>query len=227
MAHVWCALAADAAAIRRLLAVMSERGLEDIGICRAEIATRSAKPFWRDNRQWEICYEQGILQPGDAAAAGRLLACRQGQQGDADPSGGPGVERCVRRAGRRGEFRSAGRACVFANVKIAVEAAGWPTIADIVKMNAYLVAEVDPGRAAEVAGDPRPLRQHADTAGQHAGRRQPPGAAGLADRDRRRWRRSIRRLVKRKRPSPVGKGRRACVCQPCVIGRSAAPPWSR
>ena len=38
---------------------------------------------------------------------------------------------------------------MFANVKIAVEAAG-ATMADIVKLNVYLVAEVDPGRRAEV-----------------------------------------------------------------------------
>ena len=45
---------------------------------------------------------------------------------------------------------------VFTNVKIAVEAAG-ATMADIVKLNTYLVAEVEPGRRAENAGDPRPL----------------------------------------------------------------------
>ena len=33
--------------IRRQLAVMSERELQDIGICRSEIACESAKPFWR------------------------------------------------------------------------------------------------------------------------------------------------------------------------------------
>ncbi len=72
---------------------------------------------------------------------------------------------------------------VFANVKIAVETAGG-TMADIVKMNIYLVAEVEPGRGAEIAGDPRPLREQREAAGEHAGRRQPSGAARLADRDR-------------------------------------------
>ena len=62
--------------------------------------------------QWRKRHEQGILQPGDAAAAGRLFACREGQQGHADLSGGPGVERCIRRAGRRGQFRGPGRAGV-------------------------------------------------------------------------------------------------------------------
>ena len=32
---------------RRQLAVMSERELQDIGICRPEIADEIGKPFWR------------------------------------------------------------------------------------------------------------------------------------------------------------------------------------
>ena len=34
--------------VRRQLAVMSDRELHDIGICRAEIADETAKPFWRE-----------------------------------------------------------------------------------------------------------------------------------------------------------------------------------
>jgi uncharacterized protein YjiS (DUF1127 family) len=34
--------------VRRQLAVMSERELHDIGICRAEIADETGKPFWRE-----------------------------------------------------------------------------------------------------------------------------------------------------------------------------------
>jgi uncharacterized protein YjiS (DUF1127 family) len=33
---------------RRQLAVMSERELQDSGICRAEIANEIGKPFWRE-----------------------------------------------------------------------------------------------------------------------------------------------------------------------------------
>jgi uncharacterized protein YjiS (DUF1127 family) len=33
--------------VRRQLAVMSERELRDIGICRPEIAHEIGKPFWR------------------------------------------------------------------------------------------------------------------------------------------------------------------------------------
>jgi uncharacterized protein YjiS (DUF1127 family) len=33
---------------RRQLAVMSERELQDIGICRAELADEIGKPFWRE-----------------------------------------------------------------------------------------------------------------------------------------------------------------------------------
>ena len=47
---------------------------------------------------------------------------------------------------------------IFANLKIAVEAAGG-TMADIVKLNYYLVAEVDQADRAEIARDPRPLYQ--------------------------------------------------------------------
>jgi uncharacterized protein YjiS (DUF1127 family) len=35
---------------RRQLAVMSERELQDIGICRAEIADEIGKPFWRTSQ---------------------------------------------------------------------------------------------------------------------------------------------------------------------------------
>ena len=34
--------------VRYQLAVMSDRELHDIGICRAEIAIEAAKPFWRE-----------------------------------------------------------------------------------------------------------------------------------------------------------------------------------
>jgi uncharacterized protein YjiS (DUF1127 family) len=33
---------------RRLLAVMSERELQDIGACRADIADEIGRPFWKD-----------------------------------------------------------------------------------------------------------------------------------------------------------------------------------
>ena len=95
-----------------------------------------------------------------------------------------------------GNFEARPSRC-SANVKIAVEAAGG-TMADIVKMNIYLVAEVEPGRGAENARDPRPLRQHEETAGEHAGGGQPSGAAGLADRDRGDCR--ARRLKRKRRP---------------------------
>jgi uncharacterized protein YjiS (DUF1127 family) len=35
---------------RRQLAAMSERELQDIGICRAEIANEIGKPFWRTSQ---------------------------------------------------------------------------------------------------------------------------------------------------------------------------------
>jgi enamine deaminase RidA (YjgF/YER057c/UK114 family) len=71
-------------------------------------------------------YEHRIFQPGHAAAAGRLFAYRQGQQGHADLPG---------------NFEAQAEQ-VFRNLRIAVEAAG-ATMADIVKLNIYLVAEVD------------------------------------------------------------------------------------
>lgn len=33
---------------RRLLAAMSDRELEDIGVCRAEVADRTSRSFWRE-----------------------------------------------------------------------------------------------------------------------------------------------------------------------------------
>jgi uncharacterized protein YjiS (DUF1127 family) len=33
---------------RRLLAAMNERELEDIGVCRTDIAEDVGRPFWRD-----------------------------------------------------------------------------------------------------------------------------------------------------------------------------------
>ena len=58
---------------------------------------------------------------------------------------------------------------VFRNIKAAVEAAGG-TMADIVKLNIYILAEVDQAKLAKAARGPRPLRQRRQPAGQHAGR---------------------------------------------------------
>ena len=72
---------------------------------------------------------------------------------------------------------------VFTNVKLAVEAAGG-TMADIVKLNVYLVAEVDQAEVPKI----RAIRDR------YVNTQKPPastlvvvtpaGAAGLADRDR-------------------------------------------
>jgi len=43
LARVW----RERQRIRRQLAIMSERELQDIGTCRSEIACEIAKPFWR------------------------------------------------------------------------------------------------------------------------------------------------------------------------------------
>ena len=43
LARVW----RERQRIRRQLGVMSERELQDVGICRSEIAFEIAKPFWR------------------------------------------------------------------------------------------------------------------------------------------------------------------------------------
>jgi uncharacterized protein YjiS (DUF1127 family) len=34
--------------VRRQLAVMSDRELHDIGVCRAEVADEISRPFWRE-----------------------------------------------------------------------------------------------------------------------------------------------------------------------------------
>jgi enamine deaminase RidA (YjgF/YER057c/UK114 family) len=102
---------------------------------------------------------------------------------------------------------------VFANVKIAVEAAG-ATMADIVKLNTYIVAEVDPAEIPKMRGDPRPLCQRPEAAGEHAGGRQPPGAARLADRGRGGG--GDRRVKRKRRP----RGAPLCRCG------SLTPPWS-
>ena len=72
---------------------------------------------------------------------------------------------------------------VFRNLKIAVEAAG-ATMADIVKMNIYLVAEVDQAEVPKLRAIRDRYVNTGEAAGEHAGVRQPSGAAGLADRDR-------------------------------------------
>ena len=73
---------------------------------------------------------------------------------------------------------------VFKNLDAAVRAAGG-TFKDIVKINNYCVASVDPAALADLPRGPRPLRQHQGAARQHLRLREPPGAAGLAVRDRR------------------------------------------
>jgi uncharacterized protein YjiS (DUF1127 family) len=49
----------DRSRVRRQLAVMSERELQDIGICRSLISDEIGKPFWRGYK--ELDYEQGIF----------------------------------------------------------------------------------------------------------------------------------------------------------------------
>jgi uncharacterized protein YjiS (DUF1127 family) len=39
---------------RRQLAVMSERELQDMGTCRADIADEIGRPFWRDNKKGRL-----------------------------------------------------------------------------------------------------------------------------------------------------------------------------
>jgi len=72
---------------------------------------------------------------------------------------------------------------VFANLKTAVEAAG-SVMADIVKLNYFLAAEVDQADMHENAPDTRLISQCCQTAGQHVCCGEPPDAAGVADRDR-------------------------------------------
>ena len=92
-----------------------------------------------------------------------------------------GAERCFRADRSARAISRPGRA-VFANLKIAVEAAGG-MMADIVKLNYYLAAEVD-------QADVRKLRPIRDRYINIAIRRpvhslpSPPDAAGLDDRDR-------------------------------------------
>jgi uncharacterized protein YjiS (DUF1127 family) len=40
----WC----ERSRVRRQLAVMNERELQDMGICRADIAEEIGRPFWRE-----------------------------------------------------------------------------------------------------------------------------------------------------------------------------------
>jgi enamine deaminase RidA (YjgF/YER057c/UK114 family) len=72
---------------------------------------------------------------------------------------------------------------VFANLKLAVEAAGG-TMADIVKLNYYVVAELDQASVPKL----RPIRDRYINVEKPPAstvcRGQPPDAAGLADRDR-------------------------------------------
>ena len=72
---------------------------------------------------------------------------------------------------------------VFRNIKIAVEAAGG-TMADLIKINNYIVASVDQAELAKfrVARD-RYVNVREST-GEHAGLCQSPGASRLAGRDR-------------------------------------------
>ena len=103
---------------------------------------------------------------------------------------------------------------VFANVKIAVETAGG-TMADIVKMNVYLVAEVDPAEVPKFrAIRDRYVNTKKPPASTLVGR-QPSGAAGLAGRDRGDG--GARRLKRKRRP------RRAPFCTSVALIRPPSP----
>ena len=83
-----------------------------------------------------------IFSPATLPPPAGLFARRQGQQGHADLSGGHKYRSDA--SGKlvgEGNFEAQAEQ-VFRNLKIGVEAAG-ATMADIVKLNVYLVAEVD------------------------------------------------------------------------------------
>ena len=128
---------------------MSAREFEDIGLCRPELA-EIGKPFWRKSREIDMSKEifsPATLPPptGYSHVAkvnkGTLVYWRAGISDESGKMVGEGnfeaqVEQVFRTKARAG-------------------AAG-ATMADIVKLNTYLVAEV--GRTTcRNAGDPRPL----------------------------------------------------------------------
>jgi enamine deaminase RidA (YjgF/YER057c/UK114 family) len=86
---------------------------------------------------------EGIHQPEspDCPGPGRLLARRQGQSGAIVYISGQVPSDASGKFIGEGDFEAQVEQ-IFANLKIAVEAAGG-TMADIVKLNYYLVAEVD------------------------------------------------------------------------------------
>ena len=94
---------------------------------------------------------------------------------------------------------------VFRNLKIAVEAAG-ATMADIVKLNVYLVAEVDQADVPKLRAIRERYVNTAKSTGQHAGVRDASRPARLADRDR--GGRGDRCMKRKRRP------RRAPFCCP-------------
>jgi enamine deaminase RidA (YjgF/YER057c/UK114 family) len=130
----------------------------------------------------ESCHEQRVFQSGDIAAAGRLFAHRQGDQGTliyisgqvpCDSSGNLVGE---------GNFEAQAEQ-VFKNLTLALGAAG-ATMAGIVKMNFYLVAEVGQQDVPKLRAIRERYLGNADLPGRHARVCEPSGAARLASRDR-------------------------------------------
>ena len=149
-------------------------------------------------------YEQGNFQPGDVAAAAGYSHVAKVNKGTLIYLAGQVSSDASGKLVGEGNFEAQAEQ-VFRNLKLAVEAAG-ATMADIVKMNIYMVAEVDQADVPKMRAVRDRYVNSGEAAGQHAGVREPSGAAGLADRDR--GGRGDRCMKRKRRP------RRAPFCCP-------------
>src|SRR6266851_2438400 len=126
---------------RRQLAAMTERELQDMATCRSDVVDELGGPFW-------LIREIDMAKPSKEFLSPKTLIPPAGYSHIAKVNSGTIVYLAGQvSSGASGNLIGEGNfeaqvEQVFRNLKIAVEAAGG-TMADIVKLNIYLVAEVD------------------------------------------------------------------------------------
>jgi enamine deaminase RidA (YjgF/YER057c/UK114 family)/uncharacterized protein YjiS (DUF1127 family) len=131
----WC----ERSRVRRQLAVMNARDLQDMGICRADIADEIGRPFWREMKG-KFAMSKEIFSPATLPPPVGYSHIAKVSKGTLVYIAGQVSSDASGRLVGEGDFEAQVEQ-VFKNLKLALDAAG-ATMADIVKMNTYLVAEV-------------------------------------------------------------------------------------
>ncbi len=118
---------------------MNERELQDMGICRADIVEKVGRPSWR-NMEGKLDMSKVIFSPPTLPPPAGYSHIAKVSKGTQIYIAGQVSSDASGKLVGEGNFEAQVEQ-VFKNLKLALDAAG-AAMADIVKMNIYLVAEV-------------------------------------------------------------------------------------